>query len=207
MTLDPFLRVAERAVRELRGLQHPRELADLLRIVNELRPAVVVEIGTRTGATLWALSRVCPDECCFVSIDPTNRRRFLDELIGVERELHLVTGKSQDVSTLIAVERCLNGRPVDVVFVDGSHLEDDVRRDVELYGPLLAPTGLLALHDVVAVSPETRCGVAAVWAPLRRLPGAFELIDPGAVPGLGIGVVPASSLEARSGAVRALVTS
>ena len=200
--IDPFEQIAYSACSELRGLQHPRELALLLRVVNELRPRVVVEIGTRTGATLWAFSRVTGEGCCLVSIDPTNQRRMLQQLVGEERELHLITGRSQDAATLIELERVLDARPVDFLFVDGSHLEPDVRRDVELYAPLLSPAGILALHDVATVSPETGCAVGAVWSALRGLPGAYEIVDPAGVPAYGIGVVPgcARSAPARAGA-------
>jgi predicted O-methyltransferase YrrM len=36
---------------------------------------------------------------------------------------------------------------VDLVFIDASHLRDDVRRDIALYRPLVRPGGILCGHD------------------------------------------------------------
>lgn len=191
--------IADKAVVELRGLQHPRELALLLQLVDELRPRVVLEIGTRTGATLWAFSRVTPSSCALVSVDPTNQRRFLPELIGQERELHLVTGRSQEPSTLIAVERCLDGRPVDFLFVDGDHTRQAVERDLELYGPLVSPGGLVALHDIRTYAPELNCAVGAVWSRYSGLAGSLEIVDPDGIPAYGIGVLQARALSTLDG--------
>ena len=40
------------------------------------------------------------------------------------------------------------GEPLDLLFIDGDHSYDGVRADFELYGRLVRPGGLIALHDV-----------------------------------------------------------
>lgn len=192
-------RIASQAVAQLRGLQHKRELAGLLQLVADVAPATIVEIGTRTGATLWALSQAAPD-AMLVSIDPTNQRRFLEELIGggrvPDRELHLITGRSQEPSTLIELERILDGRPIGFLFVDGDHTLAGVERDVAMYVPLLEPIlGFVALHDIRTIRPEVSCDVHQLWARLGALPGAFEIVDEEASPAYGIGIVPASAFQ------------
>lgn len=196
-----FDNVARAACAELKGLQHWTELSELLDLVSQVAPAIVVEIGTRTGATLWAFSVAAPD-ALLVSIDPTNQRRALENLVGRERELHLLAARSQDTATLIGLERILDGRPIDFLFIDGDHSLQAVTADVALYGPLLAPDGLLALHDVVAVRPEAS-DVGVLWKELGRLPGALLIHDADGEPPFGIGVLPAASLRAPSGAAGA----
>ena len=198
MTLDVD-QVAGQAVGPLRGLQHRAELAGLLSLIADVQPAVIVEIGTRTGASLWAFAQAAPD-AALVSIDPTNEGRFLDELIGRDRELHLIAARSQELSTLIQLERILDGRPIGFLFIDGDHTLEAVERDFAMYSPLVdRDLGFVALHDVRTIRPEVRCEVHLFWAQLReRYPDAWEIVDEQGSPAYGIGIVPGMALAPAS---------
>ena len=198
--MTPIEHVARMAW-SLSGMQTLRELAYMLDVAARLEPTTIVEIGTRNGATLWALAQVCP-AAALVSVDPTNERRGLQQLVGGERELHLVTGRSQDPASVASVQAALAGRAIDFLFVDGGHEEWEAQADVDLYGPLVSPQGIVCLHDVALHRPELCVGVQAVWRRLSCLPGAFEYVDPapGEVP-LGYGFVPGSALAATAAAL------
>lgn len=56
------------------------------------------------------------------------------------------TGKSS-ADSIGKVRELLAGRKVDMVFIDGDHEIEEVRRDIELYRPLLEQGGLLCGHD------------------------------------------------------------
>jgi hypothetical protein len=43
------------------------------------------------------------------------------------------------------VRRLLGSRPIELLFIDGDHALEGVRRDLELYGRLLAEGGLVTL--------------------------------------------------------------
>ncbi|MDQ5808521.1 MAG: class I SAM-dependent methyltransferase, partial [Actinomycetota bacterium] len=66
------------------------------------------------------------------------------------------------------------GAPVDLVFVDGDHLEPGVRLDWELWSPLVAPGGHVLFHDARLGRPEGRGlpGPTAVVDALFRAPAA-----------------------------------
>jgi predicted O-methyltransferase YrrM len=54
--------------------------------------------------------------------------------------------------------------PADFLFIDGGHDLEVVRRDVELYVPLVRSGGVVAFHDFSSV-----CGVpTVVWAEIKR---------------------------------------
>jgi predicted O-methyltransferase YrrM len=40
-----------------------------------------------------------------------------------------------------------NGPPLDFVFIDGDHSYEGLRGDWEAWSPLVAPQGIIALHD------------------------------------------------------------
>ena len=56
--------------------------------------------------------------------------------------------------TLEAARGALEGRQVDVLFIDGDHAYDGVKRDYEMYGSLVRDGGVIAFHDIVPPNPK-----------------------------------------------------
>ncbi len=78
------------------------------------------------------------------------------------QRIELVDGAdSQSPETLAHVGAMLGGRPVDFLFLDGDHRYEAVRRDFELYAPLVRPGGLVAFHDVSPSTTADTVGTAA----------------------------------------------
>lgn len=95
---------------------------------------------------------------------------------------------SQCDETVDQVRRVLAGQPIDFLFIDGDHRYESVRRDFELYTPLVGRGGVVALHDVSPrTTPDTE-GTAAFWAELMRNHPTEEMVDPDGAPGYRIGV-------------------
>jgi len=70
----------------------------------------------------------------------------------------------------------LADRPLDVLFIDGDHSYGGVKADWEMYGPLVAPDGLIAFHDIVPHRPETECEVYTLWQELKTRFAHREII-------------------------------
>lgn len=64
----------------------------------------------------------------------------------------------------------MRSAPVDMVFLDGNHRYEAVRRDLELWAPLLQPGGLLCGHDYGA-HPGVRQAVDEVVGDVVQVPG------------------------------------
>lgn len=86
----------------------------------------------------------------------TNKQKpFYEKLlggthIGIDYDTRYIVpdifGDSQKVETRDALINKLNGRKIDLLFIDANHKYDFVKRDYELYGPLVRH--LVVLHDI-----------------------------------------------------------
>lgn len=68
-------------------------------------------------------------------------------LAGVERDVIMIVGRSPEVAALWST-------PLGFVFIDGGHTDEAAQADYAGWAPLVAPGGLLAIHDVFADPAE-----------------------------------------------------
>ncbi len=179
-------------------MQKRSEILALLRQVAQLHPRTVVEIGTARGGTLFLLTRVAERDATIVSVDfpggqfgggYTPRRRFLyRQFARPGQELRLILADSHASATRAMVDEAVSGS-IDFLLVDGDHGYDGVRRDFELYAPLVRPGGLIAFHDIVPGPVELVGGVPQFWTEIRG-PDSQELVERWDQGGYGIGVLP-----------------
>jgi len=110
---------------------------------------MVVEIGVRNG----------------------NQRMFYKELlnadyIGIDTKRiegkDYIVGNSNRVETLDMLLSRLEGRKIDLLFIDGDHSYEAVKRDWNLYSPLTSC--IVALHDIL----WKQYGVRRFWAELCK---------------------------------------
>jgi predicted O-methyltransferase YrrM len=157
-------------------LQIREEILALLEAVRELEPRRVVEIGTAAGGTLFLFTRVAASDAALVTVDLPRGGPFgggyarssiplLRSFARPGQRIELVRRDSQQEETAREVARRAGG-PVDFLFLDGDHRYDGVRRDYELYEPLVRPGGLVALHDVADAPPELVGDVPRFWREL-----------------------------------------
>jgi cephalosporin hydroxylase len=171
----------------------------MLEIVQKLRPRTVVEIGTANGGTLLALCRLADEHGTIVSIDlPGGRfgggysawRMSLYQAFGTRsQKIELLRGDSHSSAMFGKLKQILAGRPVDFLFIDGDHTYDGVKRDFELYSPLVARGGMIGFHDIAPVSPPGDYGVRRLWEELKPIHTWHEIIADPNQWGYGIGLL------------------
>jgi len=195
--------LAAEAINERRAHQKPAELESLIALVRERRPRTVVEIGTHEGGTLYALCQAADPEAMLVSIDLPGgmwgggySRREARRFRGYAQPgqaLHTLRRNSQKPRTVRKLRSLLDGRGIDFLMIDGDHSYEGVKRDWELYEPLVSSGGVIAFHDVIKHPPETMVEVDRFWSELVDLQPTDEFTDPGHDRGQGpwggIGVV------------------
>lgn len=74
-------------------------------------------------------------------------------------------------------------RPIDILFIDGSHEYEDVKADFYAFYPFVKPGGIIAFHDIKGMWT----GVIQFWAEVLK---QKLLIDSGEVSSLGYGRKP-----------------
>jgi len=187
-----------RAVRDVDGFLHDRELAFLLLLgACPTAAGVILEIGSFRGRSTIALARgaLLSDRATVVAVDPlivpaaadgsgdsgaeTHVRRNLDRA-GVAEAVEFHKACSWDLAPSW-------DRPLRLLWIDGDHRPESVRRDFEGFSPHLADGGIVAFHDALhafrgplevfcgQVLPSGRFGAAGVcgsiaWAQLAADP-------------------------------------
>ena len=185
-SLGPALRYGPRAVllareAKLRGaLQKKSELHQLVAALRKRRLDTVVEIGTYRGGTLWLWCQLASPAATIASIDLPGgpfgggyAAADLPRLRSYARkrqDLTLIRSDSHSPQTSARLSNVLAGSAIDFLFIDGDHSYEGVRRDYEMYSPLVAPGGLVAFHDVLPHTNEPTCEVDRFWRELKALP-------------------------------------
>jgi hypothetical protein len=180
-------------------LQVSSELLRLLRIVEQLRPRTVLEIGTANGGTLFPFCRLATRDALLISVDLPGggfgpgysawRVPLYKSFASPCQTLHLVRGDSHSDATFQTVTSLLNGRRVDLLFIDGDHTYEGVKCDFERYAPLVPAGGLIAFHDISAHPASTGCEVSRLWRELKVKYEYEEFIEDPNQGWAGIGVI------------------
>jgi predicted O-methyltransferase YrrM len=149
------------------------EAAYVYRLVRELGPATLVEIGRfKGGSTLLIAAAMHPDARLrsydlHVEFETDHRGPEQDRHLGAALDRY---GLRDRVELVVADSRtaALPGS-CDLVFVDGDHSYGGVRGDYDHWGPALRPGGQLLFHDAVQ-RPLLNCepGVAQLVAEIER---------------------------------------
>jgi predicted O-methyltransferase YrrM len=167
-----------RRAAEFAALQKPQELSELLWLVEEEKPRNVLEIGTYAGGTLFCLCQLAQPDAKIVSVDKPEgqfgggytdeRAKEMRELFPRDdQELHLFRADSHLPSTLEQVKSVFDGGELELLFIDGDHTYEGVKRDFEMYSPLVAAGGLVVFHDIMEHHPDSGCEVASYWNEIR----------------------------------------
>jgi len=126
--------------------------------------SVMVEVGAKFGATTHVLAGACQPYATIIAVDmpggPGGDRSSADRLRSVVASLcsegydaHVVFGNSGDPRTVSEVVRLLEGRKVDLVFIDGDHSRAATLSDWHTYRTMVRPGGTVAMHDIAVERP------------------------------------------------------
>lgn len=157
------------------------EYEELLSVYVKLKAKNVLEIGSLMGFSLKHFMHYAENGANVISIDlpvrdfcgPNDYRvaeqehNYTSEWPKWAKEnnikLYLIKGMSQWENTLKQVESIT--RELDFLFIDGNHMYEYVKKDFEMYSPLVKKGGIIALHDI---AENEEGGVFNYWNELKK---------------------------------------
>lgn len=93
----------------------------------------IVEIGVFTNKQKMFYEKLLRCYHVGIDIDPKTKADII--------------GDSKDPATLARLKAMLGGRDVNLLFIDGGHSYESVKRDYEIYAPLAK--NIIVLHDIL----------------------------------------------------------
>lgn len=188
-------KLAQRAITDFGAMQNRKELIEFLRTVQPERPRTVIEIGAGRGGLLYCLCQVSAADALLISVDLPNRTenqpyrsaesRVFESFAMHGQTVTRILGNSGHRCTRDRVHELLDGREVDLLFIDGDHSYEGVKCDFDLYSPLVMSGGLVGFHDICVgadnwYGSQTLTGeqadVKRFWNELKNC-NALEIVD------------------------------
>lgn len=176
----------------VRTLQMPSEITRLAKMVRDLEPKIILEIGTARGGTLLIWSSLASERVISCDLLSLHRQAPLftkfpppDSTCRVS----LLAGDSHTPAFKARLAAELGGKKADFLFIDGDHTEPGVEKDYRDYVEFVRPGGLIAFHDIVEKQPLPTNQVFGFWQRLKKTADTVEFIDNPNQCGFGIGVV------------------
>jgi len=87
------------------------------------------------------------------------------------------------------IKKILGDSKLDLLFIDGDHTYEGVKRDFEMYSPLVRKGGIITFHDIVPGPPENVGGVPTFWNEIKQNFTYKEIVKDWRQGGYGIGVI------------------
>lgn len=183
----------------LRLRQVPSEILAWTKLLAEAAPRRSLEIGTYRGGTLFLLCNFSAPDAQIISLDLPKGgfgggyKWFSIPLFKSfprkDQQLHLLRADSHQPASFARVLKLLSGSPLDLLFIDGDHSYEGVKRDFEMYAPLVRPGGLIVLHDIAVHTLEPHCEVSRFWEEIKVRYKHRELIEDPRQGWAGIGIL------------------
>ncbi|CAD6491115.1 MAG: Methyltransferase domain protein [Candidatus Argoarchaeum ethanivorans] len=175
------------------------EILGLLRILDSVKPKVMLEIGTANGGTLFLFPHIASMDATIISVDlpagtfgggyPTLKIPLYKSFALSHQKIHLIRADSHSQSTLERVQSILNGKEIDFLFIDGDHTYEGVKKDFQMCSPLVKNGGIIAFHDIVPGLKENVGGVPKFWQEIKSECKYLEIVKDWNQGGYGIGVI------------------
>ncbi len=190
--------------KKILNLQQTRsEIIQLLGMVKKGNPKYILEIGTLDGGTIFLFSRIARKDALLISIDlpkgkigaPDSKLRvysdwrihIIKRFSQLNQRLELIRANSHDTRTLYLIKQILDGKKLDFMFIDADHSFNGVKKDFEMYSPLVKKGGIIALHDIVPTPYGDT--VNKFWENIKNKFDFEEIIEDRSQKAGGIGVL------------------
>ena len=171
------------AIKWSRASIEKEDLNVLLPLIDKIDPKHILEIGAWRGlsANMWLLA-FKPER--FITIE----KESSDKVEAIRIPDHLgwqmwYESDSHDQRVLDTVKIYMP--VVDFLFIDGDHSYEGVKKDWEMYGPLVRKGGIVAFHDIaIHVDPTEQ--VDLLWKEVKDGYNSVEIKESPNSTGIGV---------------------
>jgi len=173
-------------------VQKHSEILALAQEVAQLKPRIILEIGTARAGTLLIWAGLASDRVLTCDLFHSPAQRPLLEALPPRDsgcQVSLLTGDSHTPEFKQRIASALGSEKVDFLFIDGDHTEAGVEQDYEDYKEFVCPGGLIAFHDIVAKQAIPTNQVYPFWERVKQSRDYEEFIDDREQTGFGIGLL------------------
>lgn len=162
-------------------------------------PQSALEIGTGRGGSLYFLSKLAKKKSNLISIDINPAAAHYADLFPRHRnqKITCLTANSVGSSTFDQIKERLGNQCLDILYIDGDHTYEGVKRDFDTYKSLCNSNSFICFHDICPDYHESR-GIDTIaysgqvykfWRELREQFQHWEFIESQEQDGFGIGVI------------------
>jgi predicted O-methyltransferase YrrM len=127
-------------------------------LVRSLKPTTIIEIGSARGLSACTMGLACRHNNLgkVFAVDPHNLNDWTDSPKVNREQLRFFESRIQaydlsgycEIIQATSEEAAKNwNRTIDLLFIDGDHSYEGVRKDFELFKPWLTPRSLVLFHD------------------------------------------------------------
>lgn len=179
--------------------QKKEELVNFIKLIKRVSPKLILEIGTSEGGTLFFFSKFAAPDAKMITIDlPIIRNYasyspakipFFNLYKSEKQKIHFLRKDSHHEKTIKKVKKILKNYKLDVLFIDGDHSYEGVKKDFENFSPFVRKNGIIAFHDIVEHPPESNCEVSKFWNEIKSKYEYKEIVMRKTENWAGIGII------------------
>lgn len=159
-------------------IQHPTEYLNFCKFYQGLDCKNILEIGSYFGGNFYVMCKLSNVDGIKITIDcPTfqdlETQRHLSVAYSYMKRfgenVHVINTDSHLMETKMKVLNVVKNQKLDFIFIDGDHSYEGVKKDFEMYSPLLKKGGYIAFHDINLIDhpDKFKYGVSKFWNELN----------------------------------------
>jgi cephalosporin hydroxylase len=162
--------------------QSQYEIYNLLQVLVQQRPKILLEIGSANGGTLFLFCYIASENATLISLDIDNvlwKKLLFKYFSRGKQKIVVIKGNSHDPKIFNTIKKILGNCKIDFLFHDADHSYEGVKKDFEMYSPLVRKGGIIAFHDIVTNSVICPYGwdVSKFWNEIKNMYNYIEIIE------------------------------